>query len=144
MSPSKRLQPVQRIAQSREQKAARHMGESHRNLLAEKAKLLQLKQYHNEYLARFESAVRKGLSSAQLKEYRAFLDKLGAAIGEQERVVAEHKLDHSNKQDDWRESHTRTRALDKVVRRYQQQERQSADRQEQKESDERGQRGPKQ
>ena len=143
MSPSKRLSPVQRVAQSREQKAARHMGESHKNLLAEETKLEQLKQYHAEYLSHFETAARKGLSSAQLQEYRAFLDKLDQAIGEQERVVAARKLDHSNKKDDWRETHTRTQALDKVVRRYQQQERQSADRQEQKESDDRSQRGSK-
>lgn len=143
MSPSKRLNPVQRVTQSREQKAARHMGESHKQLLAEEAKLVQLKQYHEEYLSRFEVAARKGLSSAQLQEYRAFLDKLDRAIGEQERVVATRKLDHSSKKDDWRESHTRTQAIDKVVRRYRQQEQRSADRQEQKESDDRSQRGNK-
>jgi flagellar FliJ protein len=119
------------------------MGASHKNLLAEEAKLVQLKQYHDEYLARFELAARKGLSSAQLQEYRAFLDKLDQAIGQQERVVAASKLDHSNKKEDWRESHTRTQALDKVVRRYRRQEQQSAERQEQKESDDRSQRGGK-
>jgi len=143
MSPSKRLSPVQRVAQSREQKAARIMGESQKHLQAEETKLLQLKQYHAEYLARFETAARKGLSSAQMQEYRAFLDKLDQAIGQQERVVAARKHDHSNRQDDWRETHSRTQALDKVVRRYRKQEQQSADRQEQKESDDRGQRGPK-
>ena len=143
MSPSKRLSPVQRIAQSRERKAARHMGESHKNLLAEEARLLQLKQYHEEYLARFEAAARQGLSSAQLQEYRAFLDKLDQAIGQQERVVEARKLDHSSRQDNWRETHVRSQALDKVVRRYRQQERQTADHQEQKESDDRSQRGLK-
>lgn len=143
MSPSKRLSPVQRVAQSREQKAARHMGESHKSLLAEEAKLLQLRQYHEEYLTRFEAAARKGLSSSQLQEYRAFLDKLDEAIGQQERVVAARKNDHSSKKDSWRETHTRTQALDKVMRRYQQQERKNADRQEQKESDDRSQRGSK-
>ncbi len=143
MSPSKRLSPVQRVAQSREQKAARHMGESHKNLLAEEAKLVQLKQYHEEYLLRFEQAARKGINSSQLQEYRAFLDKLGGAINQQERVVADRKVDHGSKKDDWRETHTRTQALDKVVRRYQQQEQKSADRQEQKESDDRGQRSTK-
>ncbi|MGD8588356.1 MAG: flagellar export protein FliJ [Chromatiales bacterium] len=143
MSPSKRFNPVQRVAQSREQKAARHMGESHKHLLAEEAKLLQLKQYHDEYLTRFETAARKGLSSAQLQEYRAFLARLGQAISEQEQVVAARKREHGSKKDDWRESHTRTQALNKVVRHYRLQEQQSADRQEQKESDDRGQRGSK-
>jgi flagellar FliJ protein len=138
MSPSKRLKPVRRVVRSREQKAARHMGESHKNLLAQEAKLLQLKQYHEEYLGRFEAATRKGLSSARLQEYRAFLDKLDRAIGQQEQLVAAHRLDHGNKKDDWREHHNRTQALDKVLGHYRQQEQQNADRQEQKESDDRG------
>jgi flagellar FliJ protein len=119
------------------------MGESHKTLLAEEAKLLQLQAYHEDYLRRFEASARKGLSSAQLQEYRAFLEKLDQAITQQIRVVAARKLDHSSKKDDWRESHTRSQALDKVVRRYRQQERQSAERQEQKESDDRGPHGRK-
>ena len=142
MSPSKRLHPVRRVAESREQKAARHMGESHKHLLAEEAKLTQLRQYHIEYLQRFEDAAKRGLSSAQLQEYRAFLDKLDDAIRQQEGVVQAHKHEHDSKKDNWRQSHNRTQALNKVVDRYQRQELQSADRQEQKESDDRSQRTP--
>ncbi len=143
MSPSKRLKPVQRIAETREQKAARHMGLSRKTLHAEEVKLGQLKGYHQEYLQRFEDAASKGMSANQLQEYRAFLSKLDEAIRHQEGVVASTKSDHSTNQDDWRKKHTRTEALNQAVKRFQKQEKVTAERNEQKESDERNQRTPK-
>ena len=56
MSPSKRLRPVQRVAESKEQKAARYMGLSRKTLQAEEIKLNQLKQYHQEYLQKYDDA----------------------------------------------------------------------------------------
>ncbi|MEN8165865.1 MAG: flagellar export protein FliJ [Pseudomonadota bacterium] len=143
MSPSKRLTPVRRFAQSREHKAARHMGQSHKTLQEEEAKLNQLKQYHQEYLRRFDAAARKGIGAPQLQEYRAFLEKLDQAIRQQRDVVSASMADHSNNKDNWRQKHTRTQAIDKVVDRYRRQERANEGRHEQKESDDRSQRSTK-
>ena len=143
MSPSKRLKPVQRVAESREQKAARHMGHSRKTLLEEEVKLNQLKQYHQEYLERFEVAARNGISAAQLQEYRAFLSKLDGAIKQQQEVVQASMRVHSTSKDNWRLKHTRTQALNKAVNRFKKQERAAADRNEQKACDERNQRTPK-
>lgn len=142
MSPSKRLKPVQRIAASREQKAARHMGQSHKLLQAEEVKLNQLKQYHQEYLRGFEAAASRGISANQLQEYRAFLNKLSEAIRQQEGVVAASRSNHTSSKNDWRKKHTRTEALNKALTRFQQQEKSLQERNEQKESDERNQRSP--
>jgi flagellar protein FliJ len=143
MSPSKRLKPVQQVAHSRETAAARTMGRSHKTLQQEEAKLNQLKQYHEEYLQRFESAAQKGISANHLQEYRAFLGKLDTAIKDQEKVVANSKVDHSSNKDTWRQKHTRTQALNKVAERHLPNEKKAADQKEQKESDERSQRSPK-
>lgn len=143
MSPSKRLQPVQRVAHSKEQKAARHMGESHKTLQEEQTKLAQLRQYHQEYLQRFDTAAKKGIGVNQLQEYRAFLSKLDTAIRQQEGIVATRKVDHNSKKNNWKETHTRSQALKNVVDRYQKQERKAADHNEQKESDDRSQRSTK-
>lgn len=142
MSPSKRLQPVQRVAESREQKAARHLGVSRQALQAEEVKLNQLKEYHQEYLERFESAARKGISASQLQEYRAFLGKLEEAIRHQEDVVKVSKIDHTTHKNDWRLQHTRTQALNKAVSRFKKLEEAKQERNEQKESDDRNQRTP--
>ncbi len=135
MSPSKRFKPVQRFAHSKEQNAARSMGVARRNLEQEEAKLLQLKSYHQEYLARFQTLAAEGMSAAQLQEYRAFLAKLDEAIQQQEQIVAASTVNHNSQKDNWKQKHSRTQALNKVVSRYQRKEQQSAERQEQKEND---------
>jgi flagellar FliJ protein len=140
MSPSKRLKPVQRFAHSKEQKAARMMGQAKKNLQQEEAKLEQLKQYHQEYLDRFQQMAREGMSATQLQEYRAFLAKLDEAIKQQQEVVAASVVNHSSSKKVWKKKHSRTQALNKAVERFRQQEQKSADRQEQKESDDHSQR----
>ncbi|MCU7918524.1 MAG: flagellar export protein FliJ [Candidatus Thiodiazotropha sp. (ex Epidulcina cf. delphinae)] len=141
MSPTKRLRPVQRVAHSKEQTAARNMGEARKHLEQEEAKLLQLKRYHQEYLERFQQMAKEGIGSNQLQEYRTFLAKLDEAIQQQQDVVAASMVSHSSSKNNWKQKHTRTQALNKVVDRYRRQEIQSADRREQKESDEHNQRG---
>ncbi|RLW66638.1 MAG: flagellar export protein FliJ, partial [gamma proteobacterium symbiont of Stewartia floridana] len=96
MSPSKRLKPVQRFAHSKEQNAARSMGQARKNLEQEEAKLKQLKQYHQEYLERFEQMAREGMTSTQLQEYRTFLAKLDEAINQQQQVVAASMVNHNS------------------------------------------------
>ncbi|MBL3591023.1 MAG: flagellar export protein FliJ [gamma proteobacterium endosymbiont of Lamellibrachia anaximandri] len=142
MSPSKRLKPVQRVAKSREQTAARQLGRSKKSLHEEETKLTQLRQYHQEYLTRFEQAASKGITAVHLQEYRAFIAKLDEAIKQQESVVAASKQNHSVKKDTWRSKHTRTEALSKVVDRYERAEKKEEERSEQKESDDRSQRRP--
>jgi flagellar FliJ protein len=141
MSPSKRLKPVQKVAANREQKAARSMGQARANLAQEEAKLAQLRQYHQEYLERFQEASAQGMSVGQLQEFRAFLGKLDEAIEQQQKVVAASMATHSTHREEWKQKRTRTQALGKVVERYRKEERKAADRVEQKENDERNNRG---
>ncbi len=136
MSPTKRLKPVQQVAATKELNAARTMGQARVHLAQEEAKLAQLKQYHQEYLERFQRVAAQGMGVAQLQEYRAFLAKLDAAIQQQQKVVDASLANHSTRKDDWKQKHTRTQALGKVVERYQQEERKAADRVEQKINDE--------
>ncbi|MEJ2608578.1 MAG: flagellar export protein FliJ [Candidatus Thiodiazotropha sp.] len=140
MSPSKRLSPVQRVAHSKEQNAARSMGQARKSLEQEEVKLQQLKQYHQEYLVRFQQMAGEGMNASQLQEYRAFLAKLDEAIQQQEKVVAASMVNHSSSKNNWKHKHTRTQALNKVVDRYREKEQKSANQQEQKESDEHNQR----
>lgn len=140
MTPSEKLKPIQRIVKQREDDAARTMGVAWRSLEEEQAKLVQLRAYHQEYLMRFDAAVKKGISVAQLNEYRAFLNNLSEAVNQQERVVASRMEDHSGHKDTWKQKHSKTQAFNKVLDRYQKAEKKAADRTEQKESDDRSQR----
>ncbi len=141
MSPSKRLKPVHQVAANKELNAARTMGKARRNLAQEEAKLAQLKQYHQEYMDRFQQVAAQGMSANQLQEYRAFLTKLDEAIEQQQKVVTASMATHSSHKDNWKQKHTRTQALGKVVERYRKEERKASDRTEQKEIDEHNTRG---
>jgi flagellar FliJ protein len=140
MSPSKRLKPVQRFAASKEQEAARVMGQAKKSLQQEEAKLEQLKLYHQEYLIRFQQMSAQGINATQLQEYRAFLAKLDEAIKQQQEVVAASVVNHSSTKNTWKKKHSRTQALNKAVERFRKQEQTIADKREQKENDEHSQR----
>lgn len=140
MTGSKRLQPVQRLAESKEQDAARELGKSQRNVEQQKSRLEELRQYHTEYNERFQAAARAGISAAQLHEYRAFLVNLENAIKEQEKTVTASQQASFVQKEEWKRKHTRTQALGKVMQRYKNNEQQARDNREQKDADDRSQR----
>ena len=140
MSPSKRFKPVLRVAESHERKAAHQFGDSQRYMQEQEAKLEELRQYHREYLERFDTASRNGISAGQLREYQAFLAKLELAIKEQEAIVQASEQNRSVKKEAWQQKHIRSKVLDKVMQRYQEEERRAEEKREQKELDEKNQR----
>jgi len=141
MVPSKRFKPVQRVAESREQKAAKAFGQSQKLMQDQQTRLEELRQYHKEYIQRFQKTSQMGMSVAQLHEYRAFLAKLETAIEAQEKIVLASQQNRTSRKENWQQKHIRSQVLDKVVARYTSQERKSSESLEQKEMDERSQRG---
>lgn len=143
MPPSKRFKPVKRVADSREHKAARELGHSQRMARDQEARLEELKRYHKEYLDRFQTVARAGMTAVQLHEYRAFLRKLEAAIGEQEKIVQDSQQDCTSRKAFWQEKHKRSQTLGKVMEKFRRTEHQASESREQKELDDRNQRGGK-
>ncbi len=140
MVPSKRLEPVRRVAQSREDSAARDLGASQRRMQEQETKLAELRKYHHEYLDRFSETAKNGISASQLQEYRAFMSKLERAIEAQEKVVQESHVECTSRKGVWQQKRVRTQALGKVVERLHNTEKKADDSREQKEADERSQR----
>lgn len=139
MSPSRRFQPVHRVAESREHKAARALGESRRRMREHTNKLEELKQYHREYLERFKAASREGLRASQMQEYRAFLGKLETAIREQEKILQHSRRECTGKKNAWQEKHARTQSLGKAMDRFRMAENKVMDSREQQATDEHSQ-----
>lgn len=94
MVQSKRFKPVQRVAESRERKAARSFGQSQRLMHDQEARLEELRRYHEEYLQRFRESSQMGMSASQLQEYRAFLEKLEKAIEAQKNRTGQPAESH--------------------------------------------------
>ncbi|MEJ2529684.1 MAG: flagellar export protein FliJ [Gammaproteobacteria bacterium] len=142
MVQSKRLRPVQRIAESKELTAARELGDSRRYVHKQEERLNELRQYHAEYLERFHATAKIGMSALQLQEYRAFLAKLERAIREQEEIIAKGRNVQEFKKGNWQQKHVRTQILGNVIDRYKKSESKANDKREQNEADDRSQRNP--
>lgn len=140
MPPSDRFKPIQRVASQRERKAAAALGESLKQRHAEQQRLDELKQYLAEYLERFESAARGGLSSNQVMEYQVFISKLESAIAQQEQVVSQSQQDCDSSKQQWRGRYSKSKAMDNAVDRMKAKEQKDQDRREQAEADDRSQR----
>jgi flagellar FliJ protein len=106
----------------------------------QESKLDELKQFHKEYLARFQDAAQSGISATQLQEYRAFLGKLERAIQAQEKIVSTTLSECSECKQKWQHKHMRTQVMGKVIARYQDSEHKQAESREQKETDDHNQR----
>lgn len=138
--PSKRFEPIQRVASDRERKAATALGESLKVRQEAEHRLGELRAYYAEYLERYRNATLKGLSAAQMRDYQIFIDKLEQAISQQEQVAvaAQQQCDTSKNQ--WRDKYTRTQVMNNVVDKLRTTERQATDKREQSDQDERNQR----
>lgn len=142
MTRSKRMKPVQQLAQNREQQAVQKLGQSLQYLQAQQTKLAELRAYRDQYARDFEASGGGGLGATRVQDYRIFLGRLSEAVHQQEAIIAQCCVSHEKTRQQWMESRGRSRAVDKLVDRYFLEENKQLDRKEQKEQDDRAQRSP--
>jgi flagellar FliJ protein len=140
MNRSKRLQPVQRITESREKDAARVLGEFQKQLLQLQQQLAELERYREEYRNYYQQCGGAGFSAQKLLQLQHFLSKIGQAITQQQQAIINAQAQCELKKKLWFQARSRTHALDKVAERYQQDEQLQENRREQKDNDEFAQR----
>jgi len=136
MTRSKRMQPVVNVAASKEQDAARQLGDCQREVDARKARLAELIAYQTEYAQRFESSGGGGLDMARMQDYRVFLARLNDAINQQRRLVGAAETDYAKKKNHWLGTRQQAQAIDKVVDRFKRDEVHAQGRRDQAETDE--------
>ncbi|NOX76740.1 MAG: flagellar export protein FliJ [Gammaproteobacteria bacterium] len=141
MKKSSRMQPVVKVAEGREQQAARHLGESQVALTQAQQRLDELKEYRRDYEQRFQTSGALGMGAAQMEDYRKFLCNLGRAIEQQTQTVAQSTTMFEQQRQRWFVTRGKAQALDNVVARYQAEEQRDLDRREQQEQDEHAMRG---
>jgi flagellar export protein FliJ len=138
--PSKRFQPIQRIALDKERKAAAALGDALKRKQTEEQRLAELRAYQAEYLERYRQCTQQGASAARLREYQLFLDNLAGVICEQERYLSDARENCSQNQDRWRERYVQSKVMDSVIDRLKESERQLGEKLEQNLLDEHNQR----
>lgn len=139
MKRSRRFKPVVKVAENREQDAARVLGGAQTALNQAQQRLAELENYREEYIKRFHATGAVGMSAAQMMDYRQFLAKLDLAITEQGRVIEQTTGVVEQRRQEWFDCRGNVKMLDTVVTRYQNDEKRDADRKEQKDLDERAQ-----
>jgi flagellar FliJ protein len=140
MTRSDRVKPVIKVAKNRERDAARVLSDAQRTVQAQQDRLRELMKYREEYRAGFAQRGGSGVSAAQLRTMRGFMEKLDLAVEQQERIVRDAQAELENRRRQWLEKHLRTQALDHVREKYVSEEQRHANRVEQKDADERSQR----
>lgn len=134
MSPSRRLDPLLRHAQDREDEVAKALAERQQALDMHQSRLSELRQYAEEYA----NAQLATTSAAQLLNRRAFLDRLDNAVEAQSKTV-----DSNQERVDAERARLLLASRDKAVLEqlaasYRAQEKQVADRRDQREMDDIG------
>jgi flagellar FliJ protein len=140
MSRAKRLAPVQGVVEAAEQRLAQSLAGLQRRVSDAENKLLELERYRGEYEQGFTQRVGEGLAVTQLRDYQAFLSRLTEAIRQQQSVVQRACSERDAEQQRWQQAARRVKAIDHVADQWQAEERRAADRREQLDTDERGQR----
>ncbi len=142
MKRSQRLEPVVRVAENREQQAARSLGDSQLALNQAQQRLDELENYRKEYIQRFHTTGATGMSAVQMGDYRLFLSNLSRAIEQQIGLVKQAAVTVEQQRQQWFSRRGKVKMLGNVVSRFQTEEQRVADRKEQLEQDERAQRMP--
>lgn len=132
---TKRLEPVVRHTDKKEQQALTCMASSQAELELENTKLKQLKTYKGEY--QNKQSAKNGLSSAfDLQEFNRFLTQLDQAIDRQKELVIMREKEMDVKRGLWQASRVDSKKIHKVVENLQRQEKIQEARGEQKTMDE--------
>jgi flagellar FliJ protein len=132
------MQPVAQHAEQIEQDAIRVFAEAQQDLADAEQQLLQLLAYRDEYSGQLNGHA--GLPMKQLRNFQAFVHKLGDAIKQAKLDIETKKQICEHRKQAWLKTRSRSQALNKVVEKYRQEELKQQDQREQKEMDEHAQR----
>ena len=136
MKSSGKLDPVIRVARENEQTAARVLARSQAELVEAEQRLAELAAYRDEYVTGLEHKTNMGLNALQVRDYRAFLERLDAAIEQQQGVVTAQRQSVELNRTAWLSEKQRLGALDKLVLRKTRQAQRDEDRREQLDNNE--------
>ena len=111
------------------------MGEAGRKVAELEHKLQQLQAYRDDY-TRNSSQSGSSMDAVKLQNYRSFLDRLGDAMRQQQKLLEHARAEYEKKRADWSEKRVEAESLGRVVERFRKEEQRAVDQREQREGDE--------
>lgn len=136
MKKSRRLLPVQSLAERRKKQAELELGQAQQQLMAEQQKLLQLQEYLEEYQRDLLQTGQAGVTIEKLQRLQSFKQRLVGALEQQKKQIefCEQTLVYARQR--WQVARGREQAMESLIQRTRQQEQQQEDKQLQKQMDE--------
>ena len=136
MMKSKRFEPIQEIASTSAKDLSRAMGEAARKVADLELKLQQLQAYRDDYTKNsLQSGSGSSMDAVKLQNYRSFLDRLGDAMRQQQKLLEHARAEYEKKRADWSEKRVEAESLGRVVERFRKEEQRAVDQREQREGD---------
>jgi len=140
MNRAKRMAPVQDLVDDTERRLATSLAQHERKLAEAQNKLDELVRYKGEYEKQLAQRAGGGIAATDLRDYHAFLARLGEAIRQQQGIVQRTATERDAERLRWQAAARRVKAIDHVVTKWQAEEQRVLDQRDQRETDERGQR----
>lgn len=135
MSRLKRLQPVKRLADDKADAAARELAAAQQRLGDQEQRLRQLQEFRAQYQRQRVDSGGSGMDGFRLRDFNAFIGRLDQAISHQQRLIAQSQMEVERLRRLWTEQLRHAKAIDKVVARCAEDERQAEERRAQREAD---------
>lgn len=131
---SKRLMPVMKLAERKEQQALTAVAQLQQQIMDEEKKVEELSQYRMEYQKGLNAS--GSISVGQLQSYQEFMAQLDSIIANQKTHQVQMESELERLRAIYQQLHIRTKSLDTLVGKHRQKEHQQHEKQLQKELDE--------
>lgn len=138
-SRSGKIGKVVAIAEADERRVGQLAGQSHQRLNEQLARLGELNAFRRSYASR--TSTDSIVSSTHWQDYQSFLNRLDTAVKAQQQIVQDCERKLATHRQRWMAKRQRVQSLERVVDKYQTQERLQEDRREQKRLDDLGRSG---
>jgi flagellar FliJ protein len=139
MKKTERIGMVRRVVDDIERRKAEALAACEKSVVAAQSKLDELEAYRAAYVRDFAQRAESGMSGARVREYQVFLSRLDEALRQQSQILTQARLQRGAELESWRNAARRASAVGNLATHWQAEERQVAERIEQKETDERSQ-----
>ena len=136
MTRSDRLDVVQQVTARNEREHAERVAAAQRHLKEMEDKHAALEKYRGEYEAGFAARSRAGFDAIGVRDFQAFLARLGEALAAQAEIVKQARAALDAVRAQWREAAQRAHVVDSLAERWQSEETRAANRRDQNETDE--------
>ncbi len=117
-SKSRRMQPVNQLAEQQEQQSARIYGQCLAQVRELENQLQKLYSYRAGYNQQMIDMSKQGVGSHRLQDTLVFMSNLNQSIEGLLRQIQQQKKVCDEKKQHWLQKHTRTKIYTKVTQRY--------------------------